>query len=338
MSTLVLGGTSWLGGRVAVAAVARGEDVTCLARGEAGSAPDGVRFVRADRGADGAYDAVQDRDWDLVVDVSWQPGFVRRALAALGDRAGHWVYVSSCSVYADQSVVGADESTPLLAPLPDDAELADREVYAEAKVRCEQLCSAAVGDRLLVARSGLIAGYGDLSDRFGYWVGRLALAARDGGPVLVPTGFRDAPAQAVGVDDLASWMVGAGLDRTVGVLDAVGQRWTCGDVLDAAVAATGFAGRLVEAPPPWLTTRGVEEFMGPRSIALWMNDPAFAGFSARDGSAAEESGLHRSALESLTADSLRWELEQGLDRARRAGLDRPDELELVAELDSQPAL
>ena len=99
-AVLVLGGTGWLSGRVARGWVEQGADVTCLARGGR-SAPDGARLVTADRDLPGAYDAVADRDWDEVVDISSDAAHAASAVAALADRAAHWTYISTISVYAD---------------------------------------------------------------------------------------------------------------------------------------------------------------------------------------------------------------------------------------------
>jgi nucleoside-diphosphate-sugar epimerase len=327
MSTvLVLGGTAWLSGLTARHAVERGHDVTCLARGSSGSVPDGVSWVRADRAEPTAYDEVAGRDWDLVVDVSWQPALVRSALAALGDRAGHWAYVSSISVYADGLEAGSDESAALFEPFTGDGP-AGFEDYPGAKVACEQACRSAIdSSRLLIARAGLLVGHGDRSDRFGYWPARMALAA-DGEPVLVPP--REQPLQVLDASDLASWLVEAGTDRRAGMVNAVGETGTVGDALEASAAAAGTAPDLREASEEWLLEHEVNPWMGPGSLPLWL--PAEdAGAMAVDRSAAVRLGLTTRPLADTAAGSLEWERELGLDRERHTGLTRDRERELLA--------
>lgn len=202
LDLLVLGGTSWVGGAIARDAADRGHRVTCLARGESGNPPAGVSWVGADRRHPTAYDEVAERDWDAVVDVSWQPDLVRSALDRLSSRAGHWVYVSSCSAYAADEVAGEDEAAQVHEPFAGTGSV-DWDVYGPAKVACELACTEACGaEGTLLARAGLIGGDGDRSDRLGYWPARVARAA-DGEPVLVPP--MEAAAQVVDVDDLVAW-------------------------------------------------------------------------------------------------------------------------------------
>ncbi|MDN5854407.1 MAG: NAD-dependent epimerase/dehydratase family protein [Actinomycetia bacterium] len=323
--TLILGGTAWLGGEVARQAVARGDEVVCLARGEAGRVPDGVRLVRADRSSPDAYAPVADADWDLVVDVSRQPGHVRSAVEALAGRARHWVYVSSCSVYADHSELGTDESAELLPAL--DTDVADVESYGEGKVACEEICVAALGERVTLARSGLIGGWGDGSDRFGYWPGRFALAGDE--PVLVPDAD-DMASQIIHVADLAAWLLLAGEERLGGAYNVLGPAERLGDTLACARDVGGHTGDVVRVPGDWLEEQGVAPFMGERSVPLWIPDPDWAGFSARSAARAVAAGLVCRSTEDTMRGALAYEQELGLARTqRRAGLTRAQELDLL---------
>ena len=328
MKILVLGGTSWLGREVAGAGLERGHAVTCLARGESGEVPAGATFVSSDRDEDTAYDRVREQDWDGVVDVSWQPRFVRSALHALAGRTGRWVYVSSCSVYLAHDTIGADESAAVLPALAGDtARMAE---YGEAKVACERAVLEAVGeDKAVIARSGLIGGPGDHTDRTGYWPWRFAHPSTADGGVLVP-GEQEVLTQVVDVRDLAVWLVRCIEESASGIFNVSGPVTPLAEHLAAARAVAGHSGPLVAVTNEWLVAHEVHEWAGPRSLPLWLHTAGWEGFAARSTEAAVAAGLVCRPLRQTLSDVLAWEGSRDQVRPRRAGLE-PEEERLLIE-------
>ncbi|WAB81330.1 NAD-dependent epimerase/dehydratase family protein [Microcella daejeonensis] len=319
---LILGGTAWLGRLIAASLVARGDDVTCLARGASGTVAPGATLMARDRREPGAYDEAGSTRWDAVIELAYDHDLVTGALEALAPRAEHWTIVSSVSVYAANDEPGADETAALVEPT-------DPSDYAHAKVAAEQATADRVGDRLLIARPGLIVGPGDGSDRFGYWVGRFALAG--GGPVLVP-GRAQQSAQAIDVRDLAAWVADAARSRVTGTVNAVGDPTPLDEVLALAAEVADSSARLVPADDDRLIEHRVAPWAGPRSLPLWL--PAeYEGFARRSNEHYRAAGGRLRPLRDTLVDTLADERERGLDRPRRAGLTREDELELIAAFD-----
>ncbi|MET0695652.1 MAG: NAD-dependent epimerase/dehydratase family protein [Propionibacteriaceae bacterium] len=325
MRVLILGGTVFLSAALTRLALERGHQVTCLARGADHEPPAGARFVRADRDqGTPAYDGVVE-DWDAVLDVSRQPRHVREALAALAERASHWTFVSTASVYAHfDDPVGMDETAELLPAFEGDGP-STPETYGEAKVACEQACLESLGDRLHISRAGLIAGYEDLSDRFGYWPARFARTGSD--PVLVPDARSDRT-QVIGVADLARWLLDVAERGVSGTFNAVGDAVALGEVVDLAAQVAGSEAEQVVVDGEWLAEAGVEYWAGPESLPLWL-PPTYTGFGARSNAAAVAAGLQLSPPADLMTECLDWERELGLDRERRAGLSSAREAELL---------
>lgn len=319
MRLLVLGGTVFLSRAVAEHALGRGHTVICAARGRSGSPPEGAQFVTIDRDDPDGLTELAGQEYDAVVDVeSLSVGRVRRALAALADRAGHWTYVSTASVYADNRTPGQRAATaPILPSAPEGAD-EDIEQYGNLKVACEEAVRAAVGNQSFVCRPGLIVGPGDRSDRFGYWPARLA----GEGPVLAPGDPGDL-VQYVDVRDCAAWIVDAAEQRLVGTLDAVCPSLSWGDLLHRIGAAIGSNAELVWVPQSVLEEHEVAPWAGPDSLPLWVPQPEYAGFGARDVTDSLAAGLQIRPVAETAVATMEYEREVGLDRDRKAGL-RPE--------------
>jgi nucleoside-diphosphate-sugar epimerase len=318
MRLLVLGGTVFLSRVVAADAVARGHEVTCAARGTSGSVPDGARLVTIDRSGPlpdlGEYDA--------VVDVARHPSWVRAAVAAYPE--AHWVFISTVNVYADDATPGGTPATlPLVEPLEEDADLAERpEVYGPMKVACERIVRAGAASSMVI-RPGLIVGPGDPSGRFGYWPRRLA----GGGEVLAPGAPTDAM-QVADVRDLAAWAVTAGEQRTGGVYDGVGPALPLGDLLAQCAAGVGSDAAFTWVDQEFLEEQGVEPWMGPDAIPLWLPRPAHDGLPAHDAQPSLDAGLVVRPLAETAADTLAW--LEATPEAPVSGIDRDRERELLA--------
>jgi len=300
MRVLVLGGTVFLSYATAAAAVARGHDVTCAARGVGGEDPSGSTFVRLDR-EHPDWSLLGGRAWDVVIDVARRPSWVREATDALGDRAGSWLFVSTCSVYADQSTPGAGTDAALLPPAGEDVDETDLAKYGELKVACEQTVSERLGDRALLVRPGLIVGPGDPSGRFTYWVHRMAESA-----TVVAPGEPDDPVQVVDVRDLGRWLVQAAEDGLRGAFDATGPAMPRRHVLEAVADGVGTEPRLVWMPQEFLLANGVQPWMGERSLPLWLPTPEYAGLMSRDVSPALAAGLTVRPVEDTARDTFDW--------------------------------
>jgi nucleoside-diphosphate-sugar epimerase len=324
MRLLVLGGTVFLSKAVAAEALRRGHEVVTAARGTTGSPPDGATHVYLDRDDEDGFAAI-DGEYDAVVDVARQPAHVRRAVSALADRAKHWTFVSTCSVYSDDATPGQRVDTaPVREPLAADADEADPANYGEAKVSCERLVAGRRGSDAFVVRAGLIVGPGDPSDRFTYWPERLAR----GGEVLVP-GQPDDPVQLVDVRDLAAWIVDSAETGRNGVLDGMSLPITRQELLEAVSAGVGADATLTWAPQDFLLENGVNVWSGPKSLPLWVDAPDNAGFMARDTSPSIAAGLTIRDLAETARDTLAWVRDGRGDRPWKSGLTEAEENELI---------
>lgn len=323
MRILVLGGTQFLSRELVRQSIAAGHDVTVAARGLTGEVPAGAEHVAVDRSVPGALSPLAGRSFDAVVDVGRRPSWSREAVVTLGPRAGHWTYVSSISVYADEATPGQTATAPLREPAPEDADESDTELYGELKVASEHAVLDVLADRAFVCRPGLIVGPGDPTGRFTYWVKRLAA----GGDVLAP-GSPDDPVQLVDVRDLAGWLLASLQTGRTGVLDAVSAPFGRGELFAALGRGVGVEPQLTWVPQEFLVAHEVAPWAGPRSLPMWLPLPEYAGFLAHDASAALQAGLQLRPVAETAADTLAW-LDATPD-AVVGGLSRTEEAQVLA--------
>ena len=325
MRLLVLGGTRFLGRHLVEAALARGDEVTLFNRGHTNPAlfPD-VERLQGDRDAD--LSPLEGRRWDAVIDPSgYVPRVVRASVELLAAAVEHYAFVSSISAYRDFLRAGIAEDYPVAA-LAEESEDVSRH-YGALKALCEDVVRDVFADRALVVRAGLIVGRYDWTNRFGWWVRRIAA----GGRVLVPEPL-DAPVQIVDARDLAEWMLAMAANREGGTFNATGPRRSLVQVLDEIRAVTQSDAELVPVGEDFLVREGVETWT---ELPLWLApsaNPAFAHMLEVDTSAIAETGFTTRPLAETIRAVLAWETrpDAELDGGASHALDPERERELLA--------
>ena len=323
---LILGGTGFIGPNQVQYALDRGHKVTLFNRGKTNSNlfPKVPRLI-GDRNLPDGHKALEKGEWDLVIDnPTSNPKWVRDAGKALKGRAGHYIFISTISVFSDNSKP-IDENGPLNEPSDIDAPF-ESSKYGSNKVRSEMEATAQFGNNVTIVRPGLIVGPGDLSDRFSYWPVRI----EKGGEILAPS--PDDPVQYVDAKDLSEWIVRLGESKTYGTFNATGPQTptNIGEMLYGIKSVMTTDAKFVWVPHEFLTANGVR---GWSELPVWLPPVGrTAGFSRVDCSKAYAAGLTFRPLADTAKDTLTWyHARPAAEQARlRAGLAPEKEKTVIA--------
>lgn len=339
MKLLVIGGTRFVGRHFVAAALARGHELTLFNRGKHSSTPlEGVETIHGDRFSD--LNKLEGRHWDALIDTcGLLPRAVRSSAEVLRDAIDVYVFISSQSVYADVSHPGVDESSPTETLTSEQLEKVNAidpaqasavslgDMYGGLKVLCEQAAEAVMPDRVLVLRPGLIVGPYDYTDRFTYWVARVAR----GGEVLAPGSPRK-HVQFIDARDLAEWTVAMIEQKRTGVYNCNNRpgELTMGRVLEECRAVSGSDASFV-----WID----EEFLLREQVAAWSElplwlpeaEPSLRGFMFINCDKAIAAGLTFRTLTDTVADTLSWHKTTSTNEELKAGLDAEKEQRLLRQ-------
>ena len=329
---LILGGTGFTGPSQVRYALSRGHKVTVFNRGKThpGELPNEAEQLLGDR--NGKLDALQGRQWDVVIDNPTSlPVWVRDAAAVLKGNVDRYIFISTVSVYADTNK-GYDETGPLAKydgpdPYKETIEAmraSGYRTYGPLKALSEQEAEKAFPGKALIIRPGLIVGPRDETDRFTYWPVRIDRGAE----VLAPGDPAD-PVQIIDGRDLAEWTIRMAEKGGAGIYNAVGpdKPMTIGALLD------GIKGALrSSATFTWVTA----EFLKQQKIEAWSDMPVWtgeeSGMARTSNQRAIAKGLTFRPLAETARDTLAWFKQQRPERQGKlkAGVTPEREAQVLA--------
>lgn len=323
LKILILGGTGFLGPAVIDAAQARGHTVTIFNRGKreklvgarehteklyGNRDPEKHAEEETKTGPKG-LEELKGKTWDGVVDTSgYFPRMVKASAELLAPSVGHYVFISTLSVYKNNDKPNMDESDELATMSDPKAEDfgAQMQNYGPGKSLCEAAAEAAMPGRVTSLRAGYIVGPGDTTDRFTYWP---VTINKQAGEIVVPGAPTD-PVQIIDVRDLAEFVVHCIETKAAGVMNACGpaKTLTNADVVAACLAASKKAGgkdaTFTYVPYEWLEEWGKKnESMKFQGFPILLPSAGeTAGFHTRKADKAIKAGLvFRSAQDTCSA-------------------------------------
>jgi 2'-hydroxyisoflavone reductase len=334
---LILGGTGFIGPFQVQYALSRGHQVTVFNRGltHPGELPNGVEQLIGDR--NGQLDALKGRKWDVVIDnPTTLPKWVRDAAQILKGNVDRYVFISTLSVYAQQSWPGMDENGPLATyegpdPMKWTVEAlrnSTQALYAPLKVLSEKETQKWFPGKSLIIRPGLIVGPGDESDRFTYWPVRVAR----GGEVLAPGDPKKDYVQFIDARDLAEWTIRMVEQGDTGIYNAVGfkEKLLMSQMLEQTKEATKG-----DAQFTWVNV----DFLLEQKIHPWYDMPVWVapkgpegGFSNLSNKRALAKGITFRPVSDTAAATLEWFRKQPEARQARlrAGISAEREAQILA--------
>ena len=321
MKILVIGGTRFLGRHLVDIALSRGHEMTLFHRGNTNKGLfDKAEELLGDR--DGDLSQLDNRTWDTAIDTcGYFPRIVTKSAEKLKNSVGQYVFVSSVSVYRDVDTIGLDESAAVRTIEDETVEEITGETYGALKALCEKAVQERFPQRTLIVRPGLIVGPHDPSDRFTYWVRRVA----QGGELLAPEP-KDLRTQLIDARDLSAWILDRVEEKHAGVYHATGPK---DDLTMQALLYELNRTFDQKADPVWLT----EKFLLDNDVAPWTELPMWLvqekGMMAVNVSNVFASGLVCRPIAETARDVLAWDTTRPTDIEYFAGMKPEREAELL---------
>jgi 2'-hydroxyisoflavone reductase len=282
----------FLGRHIVTAARAAGHDVSVFHRGLAEPTTiEGIEWLRGDRNDD--LTALAGHSFDAVIDCSgYTPQQLQASGGMLADRAGHYLFVSTRSVYRSFKPNEVfDESAQVLE---------GHDGYGALKARSEEAIEAAMPGHVTIVRPGLIVGPYDPTGRFTYW----PLRMQRGGDVLAP-GRPERMIQFVDARDLAAFCLALVARPPSGIYNVVGPSMTMAALLDAIESVVGGGSAWHWVADETLLAEGVAPWT---ELPLWLpeTDMDFGGLMRGHDARAMAAGLVKRPITETIRDTLAW--------------------------------